>query len=1765
MKKRIVSLLLTLVMVLSLVPMSVFAADNHDGQVHVIVENTTYPEAEGAPWEGTLVEEWIDLNEDSTMMGCVVKALEKNGCEQTGAESNYISSIQGLGEFDGGPMSGWMGTLNDWFTNQGFGAFTVADGTLGSGDEIRIMYTRNGYGADLGGSWDNNDKTVKDLTFSAGELSPAFHKDTHDYTLTVDKGTDSVLVTPTASNKNYQVRTYVGETEYKRTAMVPTVDGTTITIKCGDPSWPSMNEGNEPAQVYTVNVKVKSDDKPVTPANTKVLVRAQDGGAWLHQPMVSELTGGEAEKYGYTDKVEGVSALDALVVSHELTFGDDFTPETAKDFLEVSSSGFITKLYGTETYVCGFYVNAGYPNDGTKAPSGPGYNGTTVVNTKLNDGDTVDFFFYADDTAYSDYYTWIDVPETMVTGEAITVTVKGFFAVEGYRYKDAAELKAAARPLEGVGLAWVDADGYIKPIKDVVTDEDGQATFTVGSEATGYLVAQSGDDVYALMNPSDYIRKVAGKPVETLGLTIRSQADNAYLQSMDKELEVASNTAEKYGFTDKVEGVSVLDALVAAHELVYGDKFTPATAKQYLAIDPNNDWESKVFGRETGFHGFYINGDFPTNEAGAARPKVTDTKLLDGDVLDYFVGSDAENQNDYYTWLDVPATMTSGEDITVTVKGVQALDPDATQANAQPLEGVGLAWLDMTTGTIKPIDGVVTDENGKATFTVVEGVATGYLVATTATYHTHTTYALMNPSAPIQMVTGNAHTVELKGLHNAQLNSLKLYTYKDGVKGTQDLLSGISTVADGYGLKYTAKLASGTYWVEGYDANKDCNGGMEMVIADDTTSVSLQRAYAIYASNSGWVAGTDYTIDYQLTTADGVKRTATLGSGTVYGNLRTTGIFVETDTVTVNLIPSEEHTANYNVGTKTVVTKVGGGAQSFDISVPKAYTVKVTAPAGSTVSVGTFGNYYTYEFLRPQEDSTATKDGDTVTVTYRVPETSLNHFVRVQNPDGVTYWDFNKWTTDQDIVVTRADLHMDDDFNKDTVSRFDKNTYDLGNVYLNINAKGYMNMNAGDTYELDVFRNWQAIEGFVNAKIALPDAHYEVVDFDGKPSDVVSIAPNADNSCLAYMTANHQGTALVKVTYDAMTHKQGQSSTADKTFSAIWPEFTGVFVVSVGADGTAIQTNMLMDRMDVAVTKDEQKQLDAEHDILFYLGTGGASYTFTPESGCTVTVARSTVGKTMTFNGFTSEGVTVDAETGAVTVANLTTGRHIVRVEKDGVATYQVITARGVSYKLLDAEGNELPENAEVKPGETVQLQFTGLVSPKEKMAGVYNHRFSLYYTDADGNFFQSNPGGYYGVYDFSGNPARQRISITVPADQEGLTYELTGAIKVGGYPGKPTHRIVTYAEGMGMQHGTATASVLAQLPQVTLKLSGYAADAVEKLIDAIGTVTLDSEETIKAARDAYDALTEEQKAQVGNYQTLLDAEAKLADLKAVDAVEKLIDAIGTVTLDSEEAIKAARDAYDALTEEQKAQVGNYQTLLDAEAKLADLQAADAVEKLIDAIGTVTLDSEEAIKAARGAYDALTDAQKELVGNYQTLLDAEVKLADLQAADAVEKLIDAIGTVTLDSEEAIKAARGAYDALTDAQKEQVGNYQTLLDAEAKLADLQAADAVEKRIDAIGTVTLDSEEAIKAARGAYDALTDAQKEQVGNYQTLLDAEAKLAQMKKDAEKPSQPEQPAKPGEDANKPATGDAGVALWLTVMCMTSLLGAALVGKKRKA
>jgi len=165
----------------------------------------------------------------------------------------------------------------------------------------------------------------------------------------------------------------------------------------------------------------------------------------------------------------------------------------------------------------------------------------------------------------------------------------------------------------------------------------------------------------------------------------------------------------------------------------------------------------------------------------------------------------------------------------------------------------------------------------------------------------------------------------------------------------------------------------------------------------------------------------------------------------------------------------------------------------------------------------------------------------------------------------------------------------------------------------------------------------------------------------------------------------------------------------------------------------------------------------------------------------------------------------------------------------------------------------------------------------------------------------------------------------------------------------------------------------------------------------------------------------------------------KAPDDPAVVAVKELIDAIGEVTLDSGDAIDAARAAYDKLPDAKKALVDNYEKLTAAEeayAAMVDAAAAKAAEDLIDAIGEVTVDSGDAIKAARAAYDALTDTQKELVENYEKLLAAEELYKELTttAAQVAQKAAEEAKQAQEEAEAAQKAAEEAAEAAKAAQE-----------------------------------------------------------------------------------------------------------------------------------
>ena len=230
--------------------------------------------------------------------------------------------------------------------------------------------------------------------------------------------------------------------------------------------------------------------------------------------------------------------------------------------------------------------------------------------------------------------------------------------------------------------------------------------------------------------------------------------------------------------------------------------------------------------------------------------------------------------------------------------------------------------------------------------------------------------------------------------------------------------------------------------------------------------------------------------------------------------------------------------------------------------------------------------------------------------------------------------------------------------------------------------------------------------------------------------------------------------------------------------------------------------------------------------------------------------------------------------------------------------------------------------------------------------------------------------------------------------------------------------------------------------------------------------------------------------------------------------VKARIGAIGTVglTVNSKALIDLARESYDGLTTDQKALVSNYDVLTAAEVRYADLRAADEVNTLIDSIGDVVdiTESKNKIDAARAAYNALTPEQQALVPNYETLMAAEVSYTDLKVAKEAEDAINALPAsddITINDKANVQAAQAKYDALTPTQKEIVSAAVV-----AKLAAVGNMVAAQEVIVSIGTIDASNpdSEKVAEARAAYDALTAEQKAKVTNYDTLTAAENKLVE-------------------------------------------------------
>ena len=274
----------------------------------------------------------------------------------------------------------------------------------------------------------------------------------------------------------------------------------------------------------------------------------------------------------------------------------------------------------------------------------------------------------------------------------------------------------------------------------------------------------------------------------------------------------------------------------------------------------------------------------------------------------------------------------------------------------------------------------------------------------------------------------------------------------------------------------------------------------------------------------------------------------------------------------------------------------------------------------------------------------------------------------------------------------------------------------------------------------------------------------------------------------------------------------------------------------------------------------------------------------------------------------------------------------------------------------------------------------------------------------------------------------------------------------------------------------------------------------------------------------------------VENYPVLEAAYNLLNEEGGLDAIEEVVAAIEALEepakLANKAKIEEVQKAYNALTDNQKTAVTNAGKLNQLVSDLENIETAIKLIEALPAAEQVTLSHEKQIDEAQKAYEALTDALRGEISdvNKQKLTSAQARLADLKAANAVSQKIAAIGTITEANwrvqESAAAAARDSYNRLTAAQKALVTNLSTLTAAENAIAsfktdaaDKEAAAVIADQIAAIGEITEENgshkETQVAAIRAAYDRLTAAQKALVTNLSALEAAENAVKEHKANA--------------------------------------------------
>ena len=441
-----------------------------------------------------------------------------------------------------------------------------------------------------------------------------------------------------------------------------------------------------------------------TVSNKGVLATTPDGQAAIELPVT------------VTDRnSDGVLTYDeALVALHETYCPGGY--EIVK--------GFVQKLWDVTTTPKGSYYFLK-----NNVPLSMGVTNTTMT---VAQGDNLYAVVDSDEANYSDIICFFNKRALNVeAGSKFTLNLRGSSSMlpDGYTEDNVVGAK--------VGI-W--KDGKFTAIDGAVTDKNGNVSLTLNKAGT-YIISASGEiqtqianwgggngketiTVNAPLTAPYCVVTVTGTAVTYANVTFSYQeAGNQEVFAFDEK--IASNLAESYGYRDLVEdGVSALDVLVRAHELVFFDQFTPENATDFLAISDAN-WVTKRMGEESLNLAILVNGKQAAGSDGKGL-MVNQTKVVDGDYVTFGVYEDAAYYLDKYVWLETAdgkpltgQTFYANTDLDLVVKSNYAAYGDPVEV----VEGAQLATMDMKTGKIGPITGKISDKDGKISLHIPEELA----------------------------------------------------------------------------------------------------------------------------------------------------------------------------------------------------------------------------------------------------------------------------------------------------------------------------------------------------------------------------------------------------------------------------------------------------------------------------------------------------------------------------------------------------------------------------------------------------------------------------------------------------------------------------------------------------------------------------------------------------------------------------------------------------------------------------------------------------------------------------------------------------------------------------------------------------------------------------------------------------------------------------------------------------------------------------------